>query len=221
MIRPDRPPDPSHLRAPGASMADMVGRARRLVAAGGRRLLGITGSPGAGKSTVAQMVRGELGDEALYVPMDGFHLAQCVIDALGLTARKGSPETFDAAGFQCLLRRLRSPEEGPVYAPEFRRELEEPVAGAIAVPASVPLVIVEGNYLLLDRGPWQGTAELFDETWYLDVGPEVRRSRLIARHRSFGRTEDQARNWVLGNDEPNAGLVETTRRRADWIVTAI
>lgn len=99
--------------------------------------------------------------------MDGFHLANQVLGALGLAARKGSPATFDAGGFQSLLRRLRAGTEEVVYAPEFVRELEEPMAGALAVPRDIPLVVVEGNYLLLDDGPWRGTPDLFDEVWYL------------------------------------------------------
>jgi pantothenate kinase len=99
--------------------------------------------------------------------MDGFHLAGAELDRLGRTDRKGDPETFDVAGYVALLRRLREPDGETVYAPEFHRDVEESYAGAIAVPSDVPLVITEGNYLLLDQGPWSKVRELLDEAWFV------------------------------------------------------
>ena len=130
---------------------ELFARARELASQGGRRILGIAGKPGGGKSTVARAVVAELADRARLVPMDGFHLAQPELVRLGRRDRMGAPDTFDAAGYAALLTRLRS-DEPTVYAPEFRREIEEPIAGAIAVPREVPLVVTEGNYLLLWRG---------------------------------------------------------------------
>jgi pantothenate kinase len=127
-------------------------RARRLAAGGRRALLGITGPPGGGKSTLASAIASELGDQAVLVGMDGFHLAQSELVRLGRAGRKGAPDTFDAAGYVALLRRLRDASEDVVYAPEFRREIEEPINAAVAVPRDVPLVITEGNYLLVDEG---------------------------------------------------------------------
>ena len=119
-----------------------------------RAVLGIAGPPGGGKSTLAAMVVAELGDRAALVPMDGFHLAQPELVRLGRRDRMGAPDTFDAAGYAALLARLRAQDDEVVYAPEFRREIEEPIAGAIAVPPDVPLVVTEGNYLLhVGRGP--------------------------------------------------------------------
>ncbi len=149
----------------------LLGRARSLVARGGRRLLGITGAPGAGKSTIAAEVVAALGEDAVLVPMDGFHLAQARLEALGLTATKGAIDTFDGGGFVHLLRRLRAADEDVVHAPTFRRDLEEPIAGAIAVDRRTPLVVVEGNYLLVDEPPWDEVAGLLDETWFVDPGP--------------------------------------------------
>src|SRR5438309_3286446 len=123
-------------------------RARALAASGRRRLLGLTGMPGAGKSTVAARLVEDLGDLAVLVPMDGFHLANDELIRLGRRDRKGAPDTFDAAGYVALLRRLREHAQEVVYAPEFRRQIEEPVAGAIPVPPDVPLIVTEGNYLL-------------------------------------------------------------------------
>jgi pantothenate kinase len=148
--------------------------------------------------------------------MDGFHLAQQVLDARGLAEVKGAPETFDAAGYVALLRRLR--ERGPdvVWAPTFDRAIEEPIAGAIGVPQDVELVVTEGNYLLLEQGPWSQVRALLDAAWFADPPDEdVRRARLIARHRAFGEGPERARARALGSDERNARLVRTTRSRAD------
>lgn len=196
-----------------------MARARGLCQPGERRILGIAGPPGAGKSTLAAAVVAELGIDAVLVPMDGFHLAQAELVRLGRAERKGAPDTFDAAGYAALLRRLRAGEAEAVYAPTFDRHLEEPIAGAIEVPPDVPLVLTEGNYLLLDTGPWAGVRALMDEVWYLDLDNEARVSRLIARHVAHGRSAQAARAWVLRSDEANARLVAATRDRADVVIT--
>jgi pantothenate kinase len=195
-----------------------VERARAL-AQGGRRLLGITGAPGAGKSTVAEQLVAALGPEvARLVPMDGFHLAQCELERLGRAGRKGAADTFDAAGFVALLARLRAADEAVVYAPEFRREIEEPIACALPVPREVPLVVIEGNYLLVPEGDWGRVRALLDEAWFVETDEELRHERLIARHIAFGKDPEYARAWVLSSDERNAVLVASTRERADLVV---
>ena len=150
--------------------------------------------------------------------MDGFHLAQAELVRLGRADRKGALDTFDGAGYVALLRRLRAADEDVVYAPEFRREIEEPVNAAVAVPRDVPLVITEGNYLLVDEGPWAAVRGLLDEAWYVVQDEETRLRLLIARHVAFGKAPDFARDWVLRSDERNAQLVATTRPRADALV---
>lgn len=195
--------------------AEALARARALAVPGRRRLLGLVAAPGAGKSTLAQLLAQALGGQAQVVPMDGFHLAQSELERLGRADRKGAPDTFDSAGYVALLRRLRQAGE-TVYAPAFRREIEEPVAGAIAVPAAVPLVITEGNYLLLEAPHWREVAALLDEVWYLDVDDNLRRERLLRRHVAHGRSPEAARQWVERTDEPNALLIEATRARATW-----
>jgi len=159
-------------QSPLSLPADSLARLRSLTAGGQRKLLGLVGAPGAGKSTLAALLRDALGAErAQVVPMDGFHLANVELKRLGRADRKGAPDTFDSAGYVALLRRLREQRPGGdiVYAPEFRREIEEPVAGAIAVLPETQLVITEGNYLLHDGGPWAGAAALLDEVWYVDI----------------------------------------------------
>lgn len=199
--------------------ASLIERLRALVS-GPRRLLGVVGPPGAGKSTLAALMAQALGDRAQAVPMDGYHLAQAELERLGRAHRKGAPDTFDARGFAALLRRLRDqPAEETVYAPDFRRDIEEPVAGALPVFPQTPLIITEGNYLLLDDEPdWAPVAGLLDEVWYLQIDAELRRQRLMARHVHFGRTPEQARAWVAQTDEPNARRIEASAHRAQRTV---
>lgn len=194
-------------------------RLEALLAGGGRKLLGLVGAPGSGKSTVAQALLDALPGRAQVVPMDGFHLANAELGRLGRAGRKGAPDTFDSAGYVALLRRLRNQPAGEVvYAPEFRREIEEPVAGAIAVRPETPLVITEGNYLLLEEGPWAGVAPLLDEVWYVEVDDRLRIERLLRRHQQFGRSPEAARAWVAQTDEPNAARIAATRARAHHIL---
>lgn len=186
------------------------------LASGQRRLLGVVGPPGAGKSTLVALMAEALGERAQTVPMDGYHLAQVELERLGRAQRKGAPDTFDAAGYAALLRRLRDqPANETVYAPDFRRAIEEPVAGALPVFARTPLVITEGNYLLLNDDPaWAPVAGLLDEVWYLQVDAALRLARLTARHEQFGRTREQALAWVAQTDEPNARRIEGCAHRA-------
>jgi pantothenate kinase len=189
----------------------LVRRAAALADAGGRRLLGLAGEPGAGKTTLAEELVTALDGRATYVPMDGFHLAQAELVRLGRADRKGAPDTFDVGGYTSLLHRLRTGDEPVVWAPSFDRHLEEPIAGSIAVPAQVPLVITEGNYLL----HWDAVRSLLDEAWFVELDSEVRLARLEARHRAHGRDAAAAREWARGTDERNAALIRATADRAD------
>jgi len=198
--------------------AHLLDRARRLLELGGRRILGITGAPGAGKSTMTEALVAGLGDAAALVPMDGFHLANVELERLGRRDRKGAADTFDAYGYATLLRRLRDPAEGIVYAPQFRREIEEPIAGAIPVLPETPLIVTEGNYLLLDRDGWSPLRGLLDEVWFLAPAEELRLDRLVRRHEAFGKAPEAARAWAHGTDQRNAELVESTRGRADLVI---
>lgn len=200
-------------------VAPHLPRLRALLASRQRCILGLAGPPGAGKSTIADSILEALPGQAVVVPMDGFHLANVELVRLGRAGRKGAHDTFDAAGFVALLRRLRDPVPGEtVYAPVFRREIEEPIANAIPVAADVPLVITEGNYLLLQEGAWAGVRPLLDEAWFLDIDPGLRRRRLVDRHVRFGRGSEEAEAWVTGTDDPNARLIETTRQLATVVL---
>lgn len=194
-------------------------RARQLATPGHRRILGIAGAPGAGKSTLAGDLVAALGGSAVLVPMDGFHLAQAELRRLGRADRKGAPDTFDAVGYAALLARLRAPAPGVVvYAPAFDRALEEAVAGSIPVAPDVPLVVTEGNYLLHDGGDWAPVRALVDEAWFLEIDPVVRVRRLVDRHVRFGKERAHAERWVRDSDEANALLVAQGRHRADLVV---
>jgi pantothenate kinase len=201
-----------------SQLDDLCARAARLASAGERKLLGITGPPGAGKSTLARLVVEKAGRRSRLVEMDGFHLSQSRLAALGCLERKGALDTFDGAGFLELVLRLRCQDTETVYAPEFRRDLEEPVAGSLAVEPDVQLIVVEGNYLLVPQGPWGKLRVLFDEVWYCEPGEDVRLQRLVARHERYGKSGEEARRWTFGPDQRNAGLIAATRGRADVIV---
>lgn len=209
------------MHPPTASLnfSQAIARLDRCLARPGRTIIGLIGPPGAGKSTLSARIVAHFGQRSQVVPMDGFHLANSELERLGRRGRKGAPDTFDAWGYVALLQRLRAPRSGEVvYAPEFRRSLEEPIAGAIAIPDDTRLLIAEGNYLGLETGAWAQVAPLLNELWYVDGDDAVRRQRLAARHVQFGRTPQDAARWVEVTDEPNARLIATTRARAHCVV---
>jgi pantothenate kinase len=150
--------------------------------------------------------------------MDGFHLADAALTALGLLDRKGAPETFDAWGYAALLHRVRRADH-VVWAPGFERTLEQPLAGSIAVAPETRLVVTEGNYLLLDRPEWRAVRAELDEVWFLDCPDDVRRRRLVARHVEFGKSPTEAEDWVGRVDEANAARGAAGRARADRVVS--
>lgn len=200
------------------SRQDLLEAASALASGSARSLLGITGPPGSGKTTLAAHLAQSLPGVA-HVPMDGFHLADVALDRLGRREAKGAPDTFDGWGYLALLRRLREPCEQDVYAPMFERELEQPLAGAIAVPPAARLVVSEGNYLLLPDQPWPQAAACFDQIWYCQVDAAELRRRLVARHEQFGKESSSARAWVDQVDMANAARVEAYRSRADVVVS--
>jgi pantothenate kinase len=201
--------------------ADLLGHVARVRAGRERVIIGLVGEPGSGKSTVADAIIDRLGANALTVPMDGFHLANRELQRLGRADRKGAIDTFDGHGYLNLMRRLRDQSESVVYAPDYVRDVEEGIAGSIAVPSDVPVIITEGNYLLAAAEPWSRLRGLLDEIWYLETPHDVRLERLIKRHIRFGKSADRAREWALGPDEANAQFIRGTREFADQTVDVI
>lgn len=192
--------------------------AASLAATGSRKILGITGAPGAGKSDLAARLASALAPGTVVcVPMDGFHLSNGILQARGTRNRKGAIDTFDDGGYAALLQRLRRQQagDGTIYAPIFRRDVEESIGSALPVDAGVPLLITEGNYLLQDSGAWPLARQAMDETWYLGTDDELRRERLLRRHVVFGKTAEEARIWTSGSDEENAALIAASAFRAD------
>ena len=206
------------------SLGELVDRAVALVPPTGRAILGIAGLPGAGKTTLARVVSqgvaGRLGGDAVaHVPMDGFHLADVQLERLGLRHVKGHPDTFDAPGYAALLDRLRACGTQTVYAPGFERDLEQPIAAAVAVAPSVRLVVTEGNYLLLPDPPWAAARAALREVWLVESDDDERRRRLVARHVEFGKSPDTASAWVARSDEANAQLIRRHSVAPDLVVS--
>ncbi len=199
------------------SVAEAIERAAAL-AGGGRAVLGIAGYPGAGKSTLSAAITAGVPSSAV-VPMDGFHLLNEQLVRLGRRDRKGAPDTFDVDGYIALLDRVRRQVPGQVVtAPRYDRAAGAPVPDAIVVDSDVALVITEGNYLLLADAPWRAVRPLLDEVWFVDVDDAVRLQRLIARHIAFGKSPDEAHEWVVRSDEANAAVVAASRHRANAVV---
>lgn len=190
-----------------------------LQSTGARQIIGIAGAPGTGKSTFALSLADALGrDRSAIVPMDGFHLANEIIDGTVLRDRKGAIDTFDIGGYLSILQRLRDRDEPTVYAPAYRRGLEEPIAASVAVFQDTEFVITEGNYLLATEPGWRDIRSLVDEIWFIDTARELRVARLIERHVAFGMSREAATAWATGPDEANARVIESTKHLADRLI---
>ncbi len=201
----------------------LASEAVALVGDRSRAILGVAGSPGAGKSTLVDTLVACIGaakgaDWVAHVPMDGFHLADAQLDRIGARRRKGAPDTFDAAGYAQLLERLKREVDDPVYVPGFDRTLEQPLAAALVVLPSARLVVTEGNYLLLDHPDWIRASRAMDAVWFVASEEAMRIERLIARHIQFGKTPEEARAWAAATDQRNSELVAGTVGRADRVI---
>lgn len=199
-------------------VARLLGLAR-----GPRRVVvGLFGAPGSGKSTIADNLVRRLDAEhpgiAAYVPMDGFHLSNAQLDRLGLRGRKGALETFDAHGYRALIERIGSDPGHDVYVPDYSRVLHEPVAAGLVVPAGARIVLTEGNYLGLDRPPWDGVRELLAELWQVRVDEALLRDRLVARHQQGGMGPDEALAWFEQVDLPNARRIAAESVAPDLVI---
>lgn len=198
-------------------LADLI--ATRAAGHDGRFLCALAGPPGAGKSTLAAAVVKALGPGARAVPMDGFHYDDAVLDTLGLRARKGAPETFDVAGFAHLLHRLRA--EASVAIPVFDRSLEISRAGAEIVGPDDRILVVEGNWLLLNEPPWDALGPMFDLTAWIEVDLTELDRRLMDRWAHYGKSPQDARDWIKGNDMPNILRAQSGSRPADVVIGGV
>jgi pantothenate kinase len=202
-----------------ASTDEVVQRVRALVRPDARVMLGITGAPGVGKTTLVEALGAELAHVAAVVGMDGFHLADVELGRLDRRARKGAHDTFDVYGYTALLGRLRADEDPVVYAPWFDRAQEEPIAGAVPIDRDAPLIVTEGNYLLLDAPGWTAARGLLDQVWFLELPEHERTARLVARHQRYGMDAAAALDRATaGSDGDNARLIAATRDRADLVL---
>lgn len=180
-------------------------------------LVAIAGPPGSGKSTLAAAVCEESARSTATIPMDGFHLSNRQLAEQGLADVKGAPQTFDREGLIVTLERLGT--NSTVYVPDFSHERHEPIAASIRVEPGTELVLVEGNYLLLDRTGWRDVAGMFDVTVFLDTPWRVCRARLVPRHEWSGKSPDSARGWVDRSDKANYDLIMSARLPADVVIT--
>ena len=199
----------------------LIERALALLDSPGRTILGIAGAPASGKSTLAEILLAELNrlrpGAAVGVGMDAFHIGHRVLVRRGLTGVKGAPETFDPEGYRQLLLRIRR-EPGPVYAPEFVRDIEDSLAHVIEIGPEARLIVTEGNYLLLPTEPWAGVRALLDEAWFVHLDAAERQRRMVARHEHHGHDPESARTRAYGTDERNAQLVDREQNSPDlWI----
>jgi pantothenate kinase len=181
-----------------------------------RKLIAIAGAPGSGKSTLAEDLAHQLGPTAAVMPMDGFHLDNDTLHAMDLFHRKGAPETFDADGFVALIKRLRG--EDTVPYPTFDRDADRTVPDGGQINETTRVVLIEGNYLLLNQSPWDSLAGLFDMTVRLVVDHETLAARLITRWIDHGLSPENARDRALGNDMVNVRYVDAHSFDPDYVI---
>ncbi len=206
---------------PDAALALLRREAEALLAQPGRRVLGIAGGPGVGKSTMAQRLATELGGVAAYVPMDGFHMKHAKLESLGTAADKGMPHTFEGAAFADFLTQLKA-ATADLAGPGYSRKIEDVVDEAFVVPATTRLLVVEGNYLLLATAPWWRVRPLLDRAIFVAVPRELVRTRLMKRHAEEGLfTEERNRAHIERVDLVNYDTVMRSRPRADIAIDIV
>jgi pantothenate kinase len=194
-------------------LTTLEGLSSWIVGQTGARIIGIVGPPGSGKSTVAEGLSDQISSPHALVPMDGFHYPQDTLRALGRRDRMGAPDTFDTEALTELLAQVAR-RTHPVVFPEFDRTIEEPIPGSITVMPDDEIVVLEGNYLLVEDADWSRIGKLLDASVYIDIPEDLRLERLIRRHVDFGKSLAEATEWVMRVDQANARVIEETRVRA-------
>ena len=202
------------------SIDEVIARAESLMTSmsGQRKIVGLIGKPGAGKSTLSAQLIEQLGDQAAILNMDGYHFSNLALRELGRADRKGAPDTFDALGFTEILKRVKHEVDQNIYFPVFDRSIEESIAAQGVITPEIKLVITEGNYLLHNDNNWGGVKKFLDESWFIEVDDQIRIERLVNRHHKFGKSKADAHSWATGSDENNAQVVARTRALADVII---
>lgn len=208
------------MAAPSIDIAGLAALVAERAQRGGRVIAALAGAPGSGKSTVAERLCDALNARAAgtaaVLPMDGYHYDDLHLVPAGLRPRKGAPETFDVGGLYHTLKRLRARDEAFVAVPVFDRDIEIARAGARMIPAEVPVIIAEGNYLLLGQEPWVRLRPMFDVAVLVDVPEPVLRARLTARWQHYDLTPDEIAWKLDGNDLPNGRFVMAESRGEDF-----
>jgi pantothenate kinase len=201
-------------------VAELCERLRKQAGSSPRYIVAIAAPPGSGKTTIVEKIRAELvaaGETAVVVPMDGFHFDDSILNARGHRARKGAPYTFDALGFEVLLKRIKA-QEPDIAIPVFDRMMELSRAAADIISADTKFILVEGNYLLLKDQPWAKLKSLFDFSIYMDVPVEELERRLTKRILEHGHDAAYAKMWIASNDMLNIKYVVENSVVADLII---
>jgi len=184
-----------------------------------RSIIGIVGKPGAGKSTVVSEIEKRFdSSQVSVIQMDGYHLSNEELIALGHRDRKGAPDTFDTQSFISLITKVKNIPGLEHRFPIFHREMEASIENEGSVPSGAKVIVVEGNYLFSEDHNWQGVFPLLDHSWFIQIDDEVRIERLIARHIQFGKSPEAAENWSRGSDEANARFIAKTASKAKNLI---